>query len=74
MLDGGCFIELSTHDLTQRSTEELKQFFDKLKLSTHDLTQRSTDMVGGKYLAFDLSTHDLTQRSTHQEFSCVPFP
>ncbi len=33
---------LSTHDLTQRSTGELKRELSNVKLSTHDLTQRST--------------------------------
>ena len=56
--------DLSTHDLTQRSTPEDPQERHHQYLSTHDLTQRSTQPVNTMlYLTF-LSTHDLTQRST----------
>ena len=34
--------DLSTHDLTRRSTEELEQRAAGTYLSTHDLTRRST--------------------------------
>ena len=36
------YITISTHDLTKRSTEHIKQIKNGLKISTHDLTKRST--------------------------------
>ncbi len=58
------FRNLSTHDLTQRSTKDGMVFKGLNTLSTHDLTQRSTQPDHRKQYRTVLSTHDLTQRST----------
>ena len=55
---------ISTHDLTKRSTLEedlLKQIF---YISTHDLTKRSTGYIEYDKPLENISTHDLTKRST----------
>ena len=57
-------IDLSTHDLTRRSTQADIQLSDTMELSTHDLTRRSTKLMEELSTAEDLSTHDLTRRST----------
>ena len=56
--------DLSTHDLTRRSTIDLLPFTGVGKLSTHDLTRRSTGSIPEPILIYILSTHDLTRRST----------
>ena len=58
--------EISTHDLTKRSTNDELTDDDLLGISTHDLTKRSTGTKLGVYPAFCISTHDLTKRSTAQ--------
>ena len=58
------WFDLSTHDLTQRSTIGFPYSPSSEDLSTHDLTQRSTILKHHHYTAGELSTHDLTQRST----------
>jgi len=55
---------LSTHDLTQRSTQAGDREGKTENLSTHDLTQRSTQCSCSTVRDERLSTHDLTQRST----------
>ena len=64
---------LSTHDLTQRSTESSKRSVSFCILSTHDLTQRSTSPDPADSMAPDLSTHDLTQRSTESSKRSLSF-
>ena len=58
------YVPLSTHDLTQRSTNLLSCAGRRSGLSTHDLTQRSTSHHPHAPGPDELSTHDLTQRST----------
>ena len=55
---------LSTHDLTRRSTKKTGRFFKCVHLSTHDLTRRSTRNQRIRRRDYVLSTHDLTRRST----------
>ena len=63
-VDGLGIIDLSTHDLTQRSTLQGSGYNTPDRLSTHDLTQRSTYSSRCGAAQDYLSTHDLTQRST----------
>ena len=57
--------DISTHDLTKRSTSALYADTPKLSISTHDLTKRSTKYAALFKLADStISTHDLTKRST----------
>ena len=63
--------DLSTHDLTRRSTVIRSVVSVFIYLSTHDLTRRSTYQNSGLSPAPLLSTHDLTRRSTsHQCIQC----
>ena len=61
--------DISTHDLTKRSTSALYADTPKLSISTHDLTKRSTKYAALFKLADStISTHDLTKRSTVKFF------
>ena len=55
---------VSTHDLTKRSTYHQKITFVVLFVSTHDLTKRSTRFSCASLNKGLVSTHDLTKRST----------
>ncbi len=64
--------DLSTHDLTQRSTSFQVCWIPAIHLSTHDLTQRSTAILTTSCRRNALSTHDLTQRSTRRQAKRLP--
>ena len=57
-------LQVSTHDLTKRSTIAHQGCVAVANVSTHDLTKRSTPGFRMAYLCTDVSTHDLTKRST----------
>ena len=57
-------LDISTHDLTRRSTAISAGVILSLVISTHDLTRRSTGFYMNLMDGVDISTHDLTRRST----------
>ena len=59
--------DLSTHDLTRRSTRKRLPRRLPSRLSTHDLTRRSTRRLSPDGRHHGLSTHDLTRRSTTRQ-------
>ena len=56
--------QISTHDLTRRSTFTGRTNNNYMEISTHDLTRRSTRFQIHMERAWNISTHDLTRRST----------
>ena len=61
--------DISTHDLTRRSTTDVSTDCFILGISTHDLTRRSTEEINQLLEEMDISTHDLTRRSTRHRTS-----
>ena len=59
-----CFLQLSIHDLTRRSTLSMILCNFQSSLSIHDLTRRSTHSIRLHNAVERLSIHDLTRRST----------
>ena len=58
------YMDISTHDLTRRSTSRDSSLVGCRGISTHDLTRRSTETIVLGELHIAISTHDLTRRST----------
>ena len=57
-------IDISTHILTKRMTEDPDMKLQEVIISTHILTKRMTKASGMDGFAGDISTHILTKRMT----------
>ena len=57
-------VNISTHSLTRRLTEEDHETTQLLEISTHSLTRRLTKAIASSCKALCISTHSLTRRLT----------
>ena len=66
-------VNISTHDLTKRSTWDTERYGNYIRISTHDLTKRSTltDWTKiGDVITFQLTTSRRGRQHLHQPGNC----